>query len=48
MGSDSHQGDTRSFVGSVHAPDKATALKAAITQFNIRCEDQSRLLIRPR
>ena len=32
----------------VQAPDKATALKAAIERFNIRREDQSRLLIRPR
>jgi hypothetical protein len=36
------------FVGLVQAPDKATALKTAIKQFNIRREDQSRLLIRPR
>jgi hypothetical protein len=36
------------FVGLVRAPDEASALKTAIKQFNIRCEDQSRLLIRPR
>ena len=36
------------FVGLDQAPDKATALKAAIERFNIRREDQSRLLIRPR
>ena len=36
------------FVGLVQAPDKASALKTAIRQFNIRREDQSRLLIRPR
>jgi len=36
------------FVGLVQAPDKASALKTAIKQFNIRREDQSRLLIRPR
>jgi len=36
------------FVGWVQAPDKATALRTAIKQFNIRREDQSRLLIRPR
>ena len=35
-------------VGLVQAPDKATALNAAIERFNIRREDQSRLLIRPR
>ena len=31
------------FVGLVHAPDKATALRTAIKQFDIRREDQSRL-----
>ena len=36
------------FVGWVQARDKATALRTAIKQFNIRREDQSRLLIRPR
>ena len=36
------------FDGLVQAPDKASALKAAIKQFNIRREDQSQLLIRPR
>jgi 1,2-phenylacetyl-CoA epoxidase PaaB subunit len=36
------------FVGTVHAPEKAIALKTAIKQFNIRREDQSRLLIRPK
>ena len=36
------------FVGLVQAPDKASALKTAIKQFNIRREDQSRLLVRPR
>jgi hypothetical protein len=35
-------------VGLVQAPDKATALNAAIERFNIRREDQSRLLIRTR
>jgi len=34
------------FVGLDQAPDKAAALKAAIERFNIRREDQSRLLIR--
>ena len=34
--------------GVVQAPDKASALKTAIKQFNVRREDQSRLLIRPR
>ena len=33
-------------VGLVQAPDKATALKAANVRFNIRREDQSRLLTR--
>jgi 1,2-phenylacetyl-CoA epoxidase PaaB subunit len=36
------------FVGLVHAPDKASALKAAIKQFNIRREDQSRFIVRPK
>ena len=36
------------FVGLVRAPDKASALKTAIKRFNIRREDQSRLLVRPR
>ena len=36
------------FVGLVQAPDKASALKTAIKRFNIRREDQSRLLARPR
>jgi hypothetical protein len=36
------------FVGTEQAPDKESALKAAIKQFNIRRENQSRLLIRPR
>jgi 1,2-phenylacetyl-CoA epoxidase PaaB subunit len=36
------------FVGRVQAPDKESALNAAIKQFDIRREDQSRLLIRPR
>jgi hypothetical protein len=36
------------FVGFVNAPDEATVLKAAIKQFNIRREDQSRLVVRPR
>ena len=34
------------FVGLVQAPDKVGALKTAIKRFNIRREDQSRLLIR--
>jgi len=34
------------FVGLVQAPDKVSALKTAIKRFNIRREDQSRLLIR--
>jgi hypothetical protein len=36
------------FVGFVNAPDEATALKTAIKQFNIRREDQSQLIVRPR
>jgi hypothetical protein len=36
------------FFGLVQAPDNTTALKAAIKRFNIRREDQWRLLIRPR
>jgi 1,2-phenylacetyl-CoA epoxidase PaaB subunit len=36
------------FVGTVHEPDKASALKTAIKQFNIRREDQSRLIVQPR
>ena len=35
------------FVGYVDAPDKQTALKLAIEQFNIRPADQSRLIVRP-
>ena len=35
-------------VGTVQAPDKESALNAAIKQFDIRREDQSRLLIQPR
>jgi hypothetical protein len=36
------------FVGTVQAPDKTSALKTGIKQFNIRREDQSRLIVRPR
>jgi hypothetical protein len=47
-GSDPPQATPTAFVGLVQAPDKASALKTAIKQFNVRREDQSRLLIRPR
>ena len=35
-----------SFIGLVDAPDEAKAKKLAIKQFDIRKEDQDRLLVR--
>jgi hypothetical protein len=35
------------FIGLADAPDKRTALKLAIEQFNIRPADHSRLIVRP-
>jgi 1,2-phenylacetyl-CoA epoxidase PaaB subunit len=34
------------FVGLVYAPDEKSALKQAIKEFEIRREDQKRLLVR--
>jgi hypothetical protein len=36
------------FVGYVRAPNEVVALETAIEQFNIRLEDRSRLIVRPR
>jgi hypothetical protein len=36
------------FVGYVEAPDKKTAIKLAIEQFNVKPADQKRLFARPR
>jgi hypothetical protein len=42
------RGTPAAFVGLIEAPDESGAIKAAIKQFDVRPEDQKRLIAVPR